>query len=169
MKLLIFFFNRASSEFYEAEVKRGTGLSSGAVNRYLNILENEGFLEKRKSGKMSFYMLRRENSVVRHLKTAYTLSLPFISEIERIGKSAGMKVFLYGSAARGEDDEESDIDLLVIGEAGFDKFQKKISLLKSETGREIRSSFFRRSEWLKMSQKDPAFYERVEKDKIELV
>ncbi len=82
-------------------------------------------------------------------------------------------IYLFGSCARGEDTEQSDIDLLVIAEeehqvilAALENQKKKIKGLKH-----LRLSIhcFRSLEWAQMARKDAAFYERVERDKIQIV
>jgi len=63
-------------------------------------------------------------------------------------------IILFGSMARGEDDENSDVDLLVIGQ------RKKLDLSKFEkkVGREIRAIVMRWGEWRIKAKEDKAFY-----------
>jgi predicted nucleotidyltransferase len=90
------------------------------------------------------------------------------SQIVRVEKLAGVEFFLYGSCARGEEREESDIDLLVIGKR-TEEIIKILSVLEKKTGRTVRASFYSQLEWSRTAREDPAFYERVEKDKIRLI
>jgi predicted nucleotidyltransferase len=73
------------------------------------------------------------------------------------------ELYLYGSASRGEDVEGSDVDILVIG-----KERAIVERVRVIDGR-IKASFFSPLEWAKVAREDPAFYERVEKDRIRLV
>ena len=167
LKLLLFFIENPTKELYEKEVSTKTKTSLGATNKYLKILAEEGYLLREQRGKMNFYRLNRVN-VVRFLKISYNLSKPFVSELQKVGKKFGVKMFLYGSVARGEDDENSDIDILVLGKPRIG-LQKEISKIKDRYNVRLKLNVFSQMEWSKMHESDPAFYEWVEKDKIELV
>lgn len=169
LKLLLFFFENASPEFYESQIKKRTELSMGSVNRYLKLLAEENFLLLRKKGKMNFYRLNRENIIAKHLKITYSLSNPAVAQLKEIGKSLGIKLYLYGSVARGEDDEKSDWDVLAIGNIKTSELEKEIRSLRKRFNKEIRLTIFTSREWLGLPKKDAAFYQRLEKDRIELV
>lgn len=137
------------------------------ASKLLKRLSEIGFLLKEKKGKMNFYKLDRENSLVKHFKIIFTLDSFLVREIKKI---EGVEIFLYGSFARGENVEESDFDILLISVR--EKQTRIISTLRNigeKHGRNIRVVGFTRDEWIEMKKKDPAFYERVEKDKIRLV
>lgn len=168
MKLLVFFLENPTKEFYESEVKKKTGLSLGAVNKYLKELASEKILLLNKRGKMNFYKLNRENSLVKHLKITHNLSLPVIESMRKLGKKLGLKIYLYGSVARGEDVEDSDWDFLILGNVKLQSIERDMKPIRRHSSKKIRMSIFTKNEWLKMSKKDPAFYERVNKDKIEI-
>ena len=80
-----------------------------------------------------------------------------------------VNVYLYGSAARGEDVESSDIDLLLIGKLDKSTIVKELNKISKKIKKEIKFQIFSRQEWSLMARNDPAFYERVEKDKVKLV
>lgn len=77
--------------------------------------------------------------------------------------------YLYGSAARGEDSEDSDIDLLII--AGQDKeiIFKALGKLRYNLNREVNPIIYTRMEYSKLPMTDKAFFEAFEKDKIRLI
>lgn len=168
-KILCLMFNNPTQEFYEKRIAESTKVSVGACNKYMKKLSEIEFLLKEKRGKMNFYKLNRENPLVKQLKILFTLDSSLMREIaEKIDGKA--EVFLYGSFARGEDVEESDLDILLI--SGKEERTKIITTLRNigrKYGKNVRVAGFTRKEWVEMKKKDPAFYERVEKDKIKLV
>lgn len=168
LKLLISFFG-TSREFYEKEVHEKTGISLGAVNKYMKLLERENLILLKKQGKMNFFKLNINNPVVKYLKITYSLSMPLIANLKNIGKKYGIRMYLYGSVSRGEDDENSDWDILVIGNVKTSSLEADLSPLRKESGKEIKLTIFTEKEWLNLPKSDPAFYERLEKDKIELI
>lgn len=116
---------------------------------------------------MTFYRLERDSEIIKHLKIAYNLSKPLTDELGEIGRRLGVEIYLYGSVARGEDKEKSDWDLLVIGEIESSKLEKELD--STETDENIKATLYSHNEWNRMEEEDPAFFERVEKDKIRLV
>jgi predicted nucleotidyltransferase len=169
IELLLFFFDNPTEEFFEKQVADKTKVSAGAANKYLKILAKEGFLRIEKKGNMNFYSLERENPVVRHMKIAYSLSKPITSELKNLSKKLNVKIYVYGSVARGEDTEESDWDILAIGQAGLSEIEGELNVIRKKFGEKLKLMAFSVSEWARMEKNDKAFYERVEKDKIELV
>ena len=86
-------------------------------------------------------------------------------DAEETARKFDCDIYLYGSLSRGEDVENSDVDLLVIGEANEPDIVKEI---KSKINRETKIQIFSRMEWSQLERRDRAFYERVERDKIKL-
>lgn len=167
MKLLTYFMENPTQEFYGKEISDKTGISTGAAHAHLKKLSREGLLKARAEGRMTFYQLERESEVVKHLKIAYNLSKPVVDKLKEIGKKLSVEIYLYGSVARGEDRKESDWDLLVIGNVESSKLEKNFGSIKTDEN--LNHTFYSRSEWNGMEESDPAFFERVEKDKIRVV
>ncbi len=169
-KIMGFFFKRPAEEFYEKEVREAVGLSAGAANIHLKQLAKKSFILYRKAGRMNFYRLNYvDNSIVRQLKKAHTLSLRVFSKIKETFKDFGLEIYLYGSAARGEDTEKSDLDILVIGDIELSKLEKQFSSIRKNSEKEIKLTVFSRRDWIRIAKRDPAFYQRIEKDKIKIV
>lgn len=162
-RILEFFLDNPSGEFYGSEIREKTGVAKASSIKWLKTLVKLNFLSKRNKGRMILYKLNPENPVVTELKRLKLISL-LVPEF----KNLGVGVFLYGSCARGEDKEDSDIDILIIGKQNRDVINL-IGKTEKKINRKIKPSFYTQLEWSKMSRKDPAFYERIEKDKIRLV
>ncbi|MBI2574298.1 nucleotidyltransferase domain-containing protein [Candidatus Woesearchaeota archaeon] len=165
-KLLVFFLQNPSAELSQVQVSRKVGLAKATLVKWLRRLVNAGVLSMRVIGATNLYSLRRESSVVRQLKIAQNLSL--LSGLKKVLGGHEIKAYLYGSAARGEDVESSDFDVLVIGVMKRETVIGEINKLASTLKKGINLSIFSAMEWSEMSRKDKPFYERVEKDKVEL-
>ena len=166
--LLEFFLENPTGNFYESEARKRAGVSLGAANKYLKKLSRESILLRERKGRMNFYRLNRDLPLIKQLKITHSLSLPQISRLRDIGKKLGLGIYIYGSAARGEDAEDSDLDILLIGNAKLAEIEKSISEIRKKSKKRIKLSIFTRVEWARMKKADPAFYERVEKDKKEI-
>lgn len=140
MRLL---FIRAGSALNQRAIANALKVSQPAVMKSLPYLEKENFikLNQDKESKRWAIELNRENHKVMQLKKADNLKLIYESEladfIER--EFAGTTIILFGSYARGEDTNSSDIDLAVIGGKG-----KKADLAKFEAllERKININFY---------------------------
>ncbi len=155
------FLERPTEQVTQTELIRALGISKATAIKWSRVLVENGLLNLKERAGARFYSLNKESPVVKQLKLLFLLS-ELYPKITRLGIE-GAEVYIYGSASRGESDEKSDIDILVIGsERGL------IQKIKSLDSR-IKVSFFTPAEWLKTSRVDSAFFERVDKDKIRLV
>jgi predicted nucleotidyltransferase len=160
VKILLFFMENPKSTFSEKEVRKRLKIARGSVIKWLQVFVNKGFLFKTQGGKLNIYSLNSENPIVKQLKILNTIS-KLLPNFEAFKNEA--EIYLYGSASRGEDTEGSDIDVLVIG-----KSREIIARMRAVSNK-IKVSFFTPLEWAKAAKEDPAFYERVEKDRIRLL
>ncbi|MBU3904643.1 MAG: nucleotidyltransferase domain-containing protein [Nanoarchaeota archaeon] len=168
-KLVEVFLKNPTKEMYESEVRKMSGLSLGSANKYMKEIVKEDIVVWTKRGKMNFYRLNRDSQIVKHIKKTYSLSLDMVKELILVGKNLSMKIYLFGSVARGEDTEDSDWDLLIIGDKDINSVESEMLRIKRKFNANLKYLIFKQSGWIKMSKTDPAFYERVEKDKIEMI
>ena len=164
--VLEFFLGNPTSEFSYTEVRGRTKLAKATLSESLKFLAQIGFLESRRIGVTKLHKLKKNSQIIKHLKILHTLMK--LSALKEVGERNGCEIFLYGSAARGEDTEKSDIDLLVIGKVEKEKLKEDIARNLKKLGKEIKIQFFSQLEWAGRERKDKSFYERVEKDKIRI-
>ncbi len=163
LKLLSWFTEHPSGEFSFTELHKKTNLAKATLASGLFLLQKGSWIKMRSLGSTNLYSLERENPLVKQFKI-----LNVISSLQPLKKITSSKIYLYGSAARGEEKEESDIDLLVIGEVKEELICRQIISFLPKIKKEIKIQVFRPLEWAEMEVKDSPFYERVEKDKIQL-
>jgi len=141
----VFFENPRPSGigFQLREVSRKVALAPKSVKIYLSRLEKEGLVLKKRYGKRGYptYYANRDSERFRYLKR--------MDMIMRIGESGLLDhlddacspdaIVLFGSASRGEDIMDSDIDLFLLcaeGKVdlkGFEaRLSRRISLFFSE-------------------------------------
>ena len=158
-RILEFFLDNPSKEMRMTDIIAATGLAKLSVMKWTKELAKHKFFSTLTIGRTNLYSLNKGNPSVRQFRVLYNVDYVNgkIGEMEE-----GVQVFLYGSFARGENMEKSDIDLLVIGK-NRDVIRK---LRKMDT--RIKVSFYTPIEWSMTSRKDKTFFENVEKDKIRL-
>jgi len=136
------------------------------AKRCLDYLLEKDIVKRRIVGKSHLYSLNLENILARHVKILFSLN-----QIKESGLTEELlknypsitSIVLYGSAARGEDDPFSDIDILLISHK-----KVKISPLQAEKklNREMTFLSYTLSEWRRKAKEDKPFYDRVILDGI---
>lgn len=113
-KVLSLFVKFSDLEFYEREVSREIGISTGSSNKVLNDLYSNGLLIRRREGKMYFYQIDDSHPAFKYFKILnnIVLLMPLVEKLKKITK----RIILYGSCSNGSDTSKSDIDLFVVSE-----------------------------------------------------
>lgn len=164
VKILLFFLRNPSEEFSQKQLLKKIIMAKATLIKQLRLLLEEDTVKEKIIGRSKLYSLNTANLIIKQLKIlSNILSLKGIVEI---GEKHNATIYLYGSCARGEDTENSDVDILVIGRVKKEDLLKDIKTLPEK--RNIKIEVFSPAEWSSMAKKDKAFYERVEKDKIKL-
>ena len=100
-------------EYYEAQIKKATGLSAGGVNSALRDLAETGLILKRDIGKIKFYKFNFENAVGKQYKILLNVGRVWPFVFTQLAKFSE-RIVLFGSFSRGENLPDSDIDLYIV-------------------------------------------------------
>lgn len=129
-KILKLFIKNPTREFQYREINRITKLGSSTVKRSLNILKKKQLIKKEKGNIYDFYIANRENSFFKSVKIFYTLINlnKIVNKI--VEKTRPNCIVLFGSAAKGEDFEKSDIDIFIQArrkDLNFSRAEKRLN------------------------------------------
>jgi predicted nucleotidyltransferase len=127
-KVLKVFLDSPTEEFGLREISRKCGISTPSVLNYLKEFSKEGLIIKDLKKNLPVYVAKRDNEkfiVYQRISILYELFDCGVEDFlwEKLSPQA---LILYGSYARGEAVENSDVDIFVIGK------EKKINLEKLE-------------------------------------
>ena len=142
------------------EIQKTTGLSKATVNFALNKLFKLNLVQRDQKGKTYLYRVRSSYpllSIVKQYKVLNNLitCLPLIKRLS----SLSQKIILFGSTARGEDLQKSDIDLLVVTHNA----KEVKDLAKNESlGRKVQVITKSPVAFTELERKDPVFFREVE-------
>ena len=151
-KILKLFFEDPAPKgigFQLREISRKCKIAPTSVKRYLNELEKEKLIVKKKHRIHDYpvYYANRDNEYFKFLKKIDT-----IQSIKEIGLLDYLEdvcmpdaIVLFGSASKGEDIKDSDIDLFLLCK------EKKLNLKKYEKGLKRRINIFFESNFNKIS------------------
>ena len=121
------FFKEPTKIHFIREISREINLAHTSVKKHLNVLLKENLIQKKESKPFNGYIANREDEKFILYKRAFNLiSLELIIQ-EIKDKLSPKTIVLFGSYEKGEDIEESDIDLLLIS-----KVKKTLNLSKYE-------------------------------------
>lgn len=127
-RILQEFFDYPRKEFYLRGLSRATKIAMPSVTNHMKALVNGGLIIKQKKGLYPTFIANRENDLFKLYKK--------FNLVQRVNETGLLKaiydffvpnaIILYGSASKGEDIEESDIDLFVQAK------EKRIDMSKYE-------------------------------------
>ncbi|NOQ38341.1 MarR family transcriptional regulator [archaeon] len=112
------FFEAPNTEFNVREIARILKITPATASKRLKDLKSTGFIKYRKERILDLYKADIDSEIYRNLKTYYTIQqLNDTGLIETINRFyLKPAIVLFGSASKGMDTEDSDIDLLIITE-----------------------------------------------------
>lgn len=173
LAILSLLLSQPERKLYLRQIIRLSGAGQGAVQRELALLVRAGILLKTREANLAYFQANCASPVFQELrgliqKTAgiaallRTALLPLADSIER--------AFLYGSVARGEEQTESDVDLMIVGSVPFFDVVSAISPLQETLGREINPTVFTEAEYNARLAAEDHFLTQVQADpRIDLI
>lgn len=164
--LLKLFLTNPERAFYTREIAKLTGEPLSAVRRELGHLEKAGLLKACPQGNLRLYQADREFPYFAELKRIVYGTIALGDHLrERLAGSKGLKLaFVYGSVARDEETERSDVDLLVVGEVEEDQLRGTVEEIESDTGRPVNYTLMGEQEFIDRIAASDAFVSRLLKE-----
>jgi predicted nucleotidyltransferase len=155
-KIIIFLGDYPERKFFGKEIAEKLNISLGGTHNALKYLVKEKIIDTEQRGNMKFYQIDDENPLVKQLKITLIIEklLPLVDKI----KQGCKEIVLFGSAARGEQTENSDVDLFILThnpediKKGIVKYKEKIVISPV-----IKTP----NQWGEMEIKEPEFYNEV--------
>jgi predicted nucleotidyltransferase len=143
--LFAILYGHAGESFYLRQLARLVGSGHGAVQRELAQLTEMGLIVRTTQGNQVLYRANARSPVFNELKSLIAKTVGVHDTLRSALATLGSKVeiaFVYGSVARGEEQPNSDVDVMVIGEASFGDVVAAFSPAQKRLGREVNPSVF---------------------------
>ena len=156
--ILTFLCQNPQQSFYSGEIADKTELSKGGTNQSLRELAEQGALKTEKKGRMIFYSVDIKSPSIRQYKVWQNIAS--LEDLVRKIKPLAERVVLFGSCARGDDSQESDIDLLVVCQ---DKGRVRTLVPETKAKRRIQLLVKTPQEYVQLEDKEPIFFKEVER------
>jgi len=172
VKLMTLFLLNPEKRFYLREIARKTEENVNSVRRELKNLEETGLLKSERAGNLKYYSVNTEMPIYPELRDMF-LKTEGVAGIlrENLQKLGEIEAaFIYGSFARGEGREGSDVDLLIVGRVNEEKLIPLLSEQEGRLGREINYVLFTPEELReRIKKKDPFVSNVMAEEKIGIV
>jgi len=152
-------------EVGERVLAREERLPLGALRRELARLGGAGLVKTRLARRRRFYWANRTHPYYPELK-AFFLKASFFEGKFRQLQTAKVKVkvaFIFGSIARAEEDEQSDIDLAIVGTLPHREVLEVLEPSMEMGGREVNTVTYSPEEFRVKYQEKGGFVERIVK------
>ncbi len=131
-KLLKIFLNNVEKRFYIRELTRKTNENINSIRKELSSLEKIGLLKTERVANLQYFFANKDFKIFKELKSIFIKTDPVNDLILKIEKKAKDKfgkelssIVLFGSQARYEAREYSDVDILVICKTAQKDWRKR--------------------------------------------
>lgn len=158
--IIKFFTESPYQEIYLRQLAKKLKLSPFATKKYADLLIQENLILEERKANLRYFKANTQGLFYKHLKIALNINKIEKSNLIKFIKekvSNVSSIILFGSMARGEDEKNSDIDLVVIGK---DKYLD-LSKFEEILDKEINIHSFNWAEWNKQAKNNTAFYNDV--------
>jgi len=155
--ILNYFLDNPNKETHLRDIAKELKVSSSTAKIALDNLLKENFIIENKVANLRLFKCNLDNLVVRKLKTAKNLEwLNKTKIVEKVKKELNpISIVLFGSFAKGDNGERSDIDILVISD-------NKNTFKENFLGRhELQLIVMKPVEWHKKGKNEDPFYLEV--------
>jgi predicted nucleotidyltransferase len=144
-------------------LERLLGISAGNLRRELLALSKMGLFKKEKKANQIYYFLNKDMPIFNEIKAivSKTVGLETILQKE-LRKIKGIELsFIYGSVAREEDDNFSDIDLFVVGDIIENDLLKAVKKAEKIMSKEINYVIFTKQDIVEAVKSKKVFLKDV--------
>lgn len=147
-----------NQQFFTKEISEKVKISLGGAHNSLKNLEKEKMIFMEQRGNMKFFQINLHNPLVRQIRTALAVN-KLSGIVERI-KEFSKEIILFGSASRGEQSFESDLNLFVL----TNNCKEVEEIIKKERKKLLINPVIKTpNEWGEIEAKEPEFYLEVKK------
>lgn len=165
--LLGLFYTNPKKSFYIQEIGRILGRKAGVFQRTLNRLAEQGILKSEYQARARYFRANTRHPLYPELRKIVLKTGGVENCLRELTRHQDIKLaLLYGSFAKGKEREDSDIDLLIVGDPAIeDTLLKELPGLEKRLQREINYKWYSEKEYRRRRKQSDSFLEEVLGDK----
>lgn len=131
---------RPETSLHVRELARLTGVSAGSLHRELRLLAELGLLVRQEIGRQVHYRANEASPIFAELAGLLRKTTGLVDVLRDALAPLGGNVsmaFVYGSVAAGTERASSDVDVMVLGSAGFAEVVRALASAHTALRREV--------------------------------
>lgn len=143
---------RPGKAWYVSELARRMGVPSSSLQRELHDLSNAGILKSHRQGRMVYYQANTESPVFPELRGLLLKTAGLVDVLAEALQPLAAKLecaLVYGSMASGDEQSDSDVDLMIIGALPARELALPLRRARERLGREINPTVYTAEEFAK--------------------
>ena len=163
-KVLGLLLMRPEQQIHLRELARVIGAAPGTLKKELDALCEAGLLRAERVGNQVRFCANTAHPVFPELQALIRKTIGLVDALRlSLAPLAGRidAAFVFGSMASGTESAGSDIDLMVVGDAGFAEIVDATYAAQATLGREINPKVMSASEWQAKKAERNAFLQDV--------
>ena len=138
-------FGHAGEVFYLRQIARLSGLAVGSIQRELKRLTEAGIITRSVQGRQVYYRANEACPVFGELKSIL-IKTAGVADVLRAALAPladRIRVaFMFGSMTTGREKRDSDVDVMVVGDASFADVVKALGVAQNTLHREINPTVY---------------------------
>jgi predicted nucleotidyltransferase len=143
--LLALLFGHSDESFHLRQLVREIGAGHGALQRELRLLTEMGLIVRTVRGNQVLYQANPRSPIFSELRSLIAKTSGVHEQIRSALATLGTNVrvaFIYGSVARQREQANSDVDLMVLGDATFGEVVSALGPAQKAIRREINPTVY---------------------------
>lgn len=131
-------FGAVATEMHGRELARQSGCNEATIRQELRKLKRLDLVISRRSGNRVYYRANHAHPLHPEIHQLVLKTAGLVDIVKQAFSGAAIDVaFVFGSVAEGRPNAESDIDLMVLGDAGLRELVSLLSGVSEMIGREV--------------------------------
>jgi uncharacterized protein len=172
--LLKLFYGHPDENYYFQQIRRVTGaLGVGTVQRELETLVKVGLIAKHQKGNQVFYRANLAHPVYPEMRALVSKTIGIFHVLSSALEPLRDRIrvaFVYGSIARQQENADSDVDLMSVGDATLPEILDQLSSAETELARAINPTVYSATEFAeKLSARNHFLTSVLDKEKVFLI
>jgi len=150
--------------WYASELARRLGVPSSSLQRELQSLTEAGILQTHRQGRMAYYQANVDSPLFSDLRGLLLKTAGLADVLRDALKPLASKLriaFVYGSIATGAEQDDSDIDLMLVGSVSPMELALPLRKARELLGRTINPTVYTPAEFEKKRKAKDHFLTRV--------
>jgi predicted nucleotidyltransferase/predicted transcriptional regulator with HTH domain len=164
-RVLALIFSHPERSFYTSEIVRNVRSGTGAVERELSRLQRSGLVSLERNGNQKHYRANHHSPVFEELQSLVLKTVALTEPLRKSLEPYSDKIttaFVFGSVAKGTDTTQSDIDVIVIGDAlSYTDLYTALQNAENVLRRKVSPIFLSQEEWRWKAAQKGSFISKI--------